>query len=112
MKGNLLYTCQKSSTKCINDDFNWVLYLEMTNYMLNILLRDTDFITMANSLEVRVPFLDHKLVEYVFSIPGNIKKSSKIPKSLLIKPLPVVLPKQAIYRRKMGFIFPFAVWLK
>lgn len=55
------------------DVFNQVSYLEMTNYMTDILLRDADFMSMAHSLEVRVPLVDHRLIEYVFSIPGKFK---------------------------------------
>src|ERR1700704_868077 len=59
------------------DPVNRVSYLELTNYMANTLLRDGDCMSMANGLEVRVPLLDHKLAEYVLSIPGDMKIDSR-----------------------------------
>ena len=50
-------------------DFTIVSYLETMHYMQNMLLRDTDMMSMSFPLEVRVPFMDHKLVEYMFSLP-------------------------------------------
>jgi asparagine synthase (glutamine-hydrolysing) len=54
------------------DPVNRVSYLELRNYMLNTLLRDTDFMSMAHGLEVRVPLIDHKLIEYLFTLPGAL----------------------------------------
>lgn len=84
---------------------------EITTYMQNVLLRDTDQMSMAVALEVRVPFLDYKLVEYVLGIPDEYKKPL-IPKKLLVDSLNGLLPDEIIYRKKMGFVFPWAVWLK
>jgi asparagine synthase (glutamine-hydrolysing) len=66
------------------DDFTAVSCLESRSYMVNTLLRDTDAMSMANSLEVRVPFLDHPIVEYVTRLPGSIKRTNGTPKSLLV----------------------------
>src|SRR5205823_851520 len=55
------------------DEVNAVSYLELTQYMRNVLLRDADVMSMAHSLEVRVPFLDHELVELVAGLPGGYK---------------------------------------
>lgn len=84
--------------------------VEMQTYMQNVLLRDTDQMSMASSLEVRVPFLDHKLVEYVFKIPDTLKYPHT-PKQLLVESLGI-LPDEVVNRPKMGFLLPWTVWLK
>lgn len=94
------------------DVVNQVSYLEMRNYMVDILLRDTDAMSMAHSLEVRVPFLDHKLVESVLSVPGKFKFKQGIRKPLLINSLDRPLPKTVANRKKMGFVFPLEKWMK
>lgn len=87
-------------------------YLDLSFYMQNQLLKDTDFMSMKHSVEVRVPFLDHKLVEYVSSLPISLKLGGIRPKSLLIEAIKDILPKEVWERKKMGFTFPFVVWLK
>ncbi len=84
---------------------------EMSTYMQNVLLRDADQMSMAVALEVRVPFLDYELVEYVLGINDEFKKP-QIPKKLLVDSLQGLLPDEIIHRKKMGFVFPWAVWLK
>ncbi|MEO5570209.1 MAG: asparagine synthase (glutamine-hydrolyzing) [Bacteroidia bacterium] len=84
---------------------------EITTYMQNVLLRDTDQMSMAVALEVRVPFLDYKLVEYVLGIPDEYKKPL-YPKKLLVDSLNGLLPDEIVHRKKMGFVFPWEVWLK
>lgn len=84
---------------------------EITTYMQNVLLRDTDQMSMAVALEVRVPFLDYELAEYVLGIPDAFKKPV-IPKKLLVDSLGDLLPHEVVHRPKMGFVFPWAVWLK
>jgi len=93
------------------DIFNRISRYEMSLYMGNMLLRDTDAMSMASSLEVRVPLLDHKLVEWVFSLPGAMK-SGKHPKQLLIEALGLKLPPEITDRTKMGFALPFERWLR
>ena len=89
-----------------------VSYLEMTHYMATTLLRDTDMMSMAHGLEIRVPLLDHKLVELMFSIPSNIKIKQGIPKHLLVNSLTRKLPELIVRRKKMGFTLPFEVWMR
>lgn len=84
---------------------------EMTTYMQNVLLRDSDQMSMAHALEVRVPFLDHELVEYVLSLPDDLKRPLT-PKKLLVDSLPDLLPDYIVNRPKMGFVFPWRDWLK
>ncbi len=83
---------------------------EMQTYMQNILLRDTDQMSMASSLEVRVPFLDHKLIEYAYQIPDKFKYPHT-PKQLLIEAMNI-LPAEIVNRPKMGFLLPWDLWLK
>lgn len=85
--------------------------LEIQNYTQSILLRDTDQMSMRNSLEVRVPFLDYKFVEYVLSIPNSIKIECKS-KALFTNSLRDLLPKDIVSRKKMGFNLPIENWLK
>lgn len=84
---------------------------EINTYMQNVLLRDTDQMSMASALEVRVPFLDYKLAEYVLSLPDAIKFPAS-PKKLLVESLGDMLPPEIVNRPKMGFTFPWSVWMK
>jgi len=68
--------------------------------------------SMYHSIEVRVPFLDHKLVEYLSSLPSDLKLSKKLNKPLLIEAISDLLPPEIFTRPKMGFTFPFQKWLK
>jgi asparagine synthase (glutamine-hydrolysing) len=94
------------------DAINRVSYLELTQYMANILLRDTDQMSMAHALEVRVPLIDHQLVELMLGFPGPLKMNRETPKHLLVRALKDLLPDSIVYRRKQGFTFPFAEWLR
>ncbi len=85
--------------------------LELDGYLRNTLLRDTDVMSMAHSLEVREPLLDTRLVEYVLTLPSNLKLSPKVNKPLLVAATGT-LPKAATDRQKMGFSFPLEAWLK
>jgi asparagine synthase (glutamine-hydrolysing) len=89
-----------------------VTRLELKNYMAHTLLRDTDAMSMAHSLEVRVPLIDHKLVEFVTTIPANLKLRNGQTKYLLINALRDVLPPEVINRRKQGFEMPVAAWMR
>jgi asparagine synthase (glutamine-hydrolysing) len=84
---------------------------EISTYMQNVLLRDTDQMSMAHALEVRVPFIDYTLVEYVLGLPDKFKETSS-PKKLLIDSLGDLLPEQIVNRPKMGFTFPWKNWMK
>ncbi len=94
------------------DPINRVSYFESIFYMRNTLLRDSDFMSMAHGLELRVPFLDKSLVEDCFGIPGKRKLQGKLPKSLLLASLGVELPPEIVNRPKRGFTLPFERWLR
>lgn len=89
----------------------WVSQAEISTYMQNVLLRDTDQMSMAHALEVRVPFLDYQLVEYVMQLPDHIK-NPLTPKKLLVDSLGDLLPSEIVNRPKMGFTLPWASWMK
>lgn len=88
-----------------------ISYMEISTYMQNVLLRDSDQMSMAHSLEVRVPFLDHKLVEYALGVPDFAKYPHK-PKRLLIDAFEDILPEEVWNRKKMGFVLPYEKWMK
>jgi asparagine synthase (glutamine-hydrolysing) len=94
-----------------SDIFNTVSKLELNLYMANMLLRDTDAMSMAHSLEVRVPLLDHKLVEWVYALPGEMKSGGHSAKSFFVEALGNDLPSEVANRTKMGFTLPFEKWL-
>ena len=79
--------------------------------MQNVLLRDTDQMSMSHALEVRVPFLDHELIEYVMHIPDAVK-FPHTPKKLLVDSFAELLPADIVGRPKMGFVLPWAKWMK
>ena len=84
---------------------------ELFTYLQNILLRDADQMSMAHTLEIRVPFLDHKLIEYVLQVPDSFKYPHS-PKKLLVDSVGDLLPSEIVNRQKMGFTLPWQIWLK
>jgi asparagine synthase (glutamine-hydrolysing) len=84
---------------------------ELIGYTQNVLLKDIDQFSMASALEVREPFFDYKLVEYVLQIPDKIKYP-KYPKSLLVEAIYPMLPDKIVHRPKMGFVLPFERWMR
>ena len=90
---------------------NKVSSLEIETYLQNVLLRDADQMGMANSLEIRVPFLDHNLVEYVLSLSDKLKYP-EYPKKLLVDSTKGWIPNEIINRKKMGFVFPWEKWMR
>jgi asparagine synthase (glutamine-hydrolysing) len=93
------------------DDYARVSWAELTGYMRRMLLRDADQMSMAVSLELRVPFLDHELVEYVLGLPEAAKKRYPGPKGLLVEACRDLLPPSVYRRPKAGFILPMKVWM-
>jgi asparagine synthase (glutamine-hydrolysing) len=93
------------------DSFNTVARLEARHYMGDTLLRDTDANSMRHSLEVRVPFLDLPLVNYVSALPGSVKRGGSS-KALLRMAGNHVLSKQISNRPKTGFTLPIGAWMR
>jgi asparagine synthase (glutamine-hydrolysing) len=87
-------------------------YLDMKTYLPGDILTKVDRMSMLVSLEARVPFLDHKLVEFAATIPSDVLVKNNDPKYLLKKAAERLLPKKVIYRPKMGFAVPIADWLR
>ncbi|MBL7918030.1 MAG: asparagine synthase, partial [Bacteroidia bacterium] len=85
--------------------------MEIKSYLLNVLLRDTDQMSMAVALEVREPFLDYKLTEFVLGISDEYKMPVT-PKKLLTDSVGDLIPNDIINRPKMGFTLPWQHWLK
>jgi asparagine synthase (glutamine-hydrolysing) len=82
---------------------------DLTGYTKNVLLRDTDAMSMARSLEVRVPYLDDELVEWVLALPGELKAGGG--KALLVEAARDLLPEEIFARKKHGFELPIARWM-
>lgn len=95
-----------------SDCVNTISMLELRGYMANTLLRDTDFMSMAHSLEVRVPFVDSEVVNYVLRLPGEWKLNGTRPKPLLADVFSDLLPPKFLERSKMGFTLPFEKWMR
>lgn len=88
------------------------LLTDQMTYLPNDLLVKVDIATMANSLEARSPFLDHKVIEFAASLPESIKMKRFETKSLLKRVAAKLVPKEVIYRRKMGFGVPIGNWFR
>lgn len=84
---------------------------ELMSYAIPLLLRDADQMSMAHALELRVPFFDHTLVEFLLQVPDTYKAASP-PKRLLVEALRPLLPERVLRRPKMGFSFPWVSWLR
>ncbi|MBA3831734.1 MAG: asparagine synthase (glutamine-hydrolyzing) [Chthoniobacterales bacterium] len=93
------------------DDFARTSWAELTGYMRRMLLRDSDQMSMAVSLELRVPFLDHELVEYVLGLPAAEKKRYGGTKGLLVEACRDLLPPAVYQRPKAGFALPMKNWM-
>jgi asparagine synthase (glutamine-hydrolysing) len=89
-----------------------ISFAEARTYMHDVLLRDTDQMSMAHSLEVRVPLLDHCLIEYLMRLPDGHKQPAGTPKRLLVESLNGLLPESIVRRPKQGFALPFDPWLR
>ncbi len=89
-----------------------VSWFELRTYMVDTLLRDTDSMSMYHSLEVRVPLLDHPLVEFVTALPDHLKRRPGVAKALLVEALGDLLPREIVRQPKRGFTFPWQRWLQ
>jgi asparagine synthase (glutamine-hydrolysing) len=87
-------------------------YLDLKLYLQDDILVKVDRASMASSLEVRAPFLDYELVEFVMNLPSSLKLRRFTSKVLLKKVMKGLLPKEVIHRKKKGFGVPIAKWVK
>ncbi|SIS47638.1 XrtA/PEP-CTERM system amidotransferase [Neptunomonas antarctica] len=103
------YYVNKSPTK---DPLALIQYLDMKTYLVGDILTKVDRASMAHALEVRVPLLDHKFIEWVSGLPSNVKLKGQEGKYILKKSLEPYLPNDVLYRPKMGFGVPLAKWFR
>lgn len=96
----------------IDDILRKMIYLEFKNRLPELLLMRVDKMSMATSVEARVPFLDYRLVEYSFKIDSTIKTKNNTTKYILKKAVEGIIPNEIIYRKKQGFAAPMNYWLK
>jgi len=89
-----------------------ISWLEMRSYMASTLLRDTDSVSMAQSLEVRVPLLDTLLMEFVSALPDAARRRPGAPKALLVEAIRDLLPGEILAQRKRTFTLPWEEWLR
>jgi asparagine synthase (glutamine-hydrolysing) len=95
-----------------DDLLNELLYIDINSYLPEDLLVKMDIATMANSLEARVPFLDHEFMEFVAGIPSHFKLKDSRTKFILKKAYSDFLPPAILKRKKMGFGVPISKWLR
>ncbi|MGQ0615358.1 MAG: asparagine synthase (glutamine-hydrolyzing) [Planctomycetaceae bacterium] len=95
-----------------DDWLSRLLYVDVKTYLCDDILTKVDRASMAVSLEVRCPLLDHVLMEYVAGLPASWKLRGATGKHLFKKALETVLPKETLYRSKMGFGVPVGAWLR
>lgn len=94
------------------DDLNDVLYADMHLVLANDMLQKVDLMSMANALEVRVPFLDYRIVNFMFSLPASYKIDKRRRKKILIDAFRNDLPEQIFTRPKHGFEVPLLKWFR
>jgi asparagine synthase (glutamine-hydrolysing) len=127
MKNELYTSSFKELTKGIDSvdlTVNWykkadaekfidkTLFVDVMSYLPEDLLVKVDIASMANSLEARSPFLDHKLMEFAASLPADLKLRGMETKYLLKHTLSDIVPKEILHRKKMGFGVPIDVWFR
>ncbi len=94
------------------DLFSVASLADVRGYMTDVLLRDSDVMSMRHSLELRVPFVDRPFVNWVSAQPTRFKHTPDQPKSALADALADVLPPGLLQRKKRGFTLPYAVWMR
>jgi asparagine synthase (glutamine-hydrolysing) len=95
-----------------SDFLTRMTYLELKLRLPELLLMRVDKITMAASIEARVPFLDHELVEYAMGVPRKFKVQGKTGKHILKRALESILPHDLLYSKKRGFGAPIREWFR
>jgi asparagine synthase (glutamine-hydrolysing) len=85
---------------------------ELRTYMTDVLLRDSDVMSMTQSLELRVPFVDRVLLEWLWAQPDHFKYDPRVGKRALADATADLVPAAIRNRRKQGFTLPFALWMR
>jgi asparagine synthase (glutamine-hydrolysing) len=99
-------------TRELADPVDRAMYMDLKMYMVDQLLHQQDKMSMAVSLEARVPYLDHRLVELAATIPVGLKMTRSEPKALLKRLAERYVPRECIYRPKKGFGAPVDAWMR
>jgi asparagine synthase (glutamine-hydrolysing) len=94
------------------DPLKTVQYIDLKTYLVGDILTKVDRASMAHSLEVRVPFLDHKFIEWAFKLESSANLQQGVGKFSLKKLMEPHLPEDVLYRKKMGFSVPLADWFR
>jgi asparagine synthase (glutamine-hydrolysing) len=108
---NQEYYCRIFENAPVAGFLNQLAYADLKTHLVSLLMRQ-DKMSMAAAIETRVPFLDHELVEFAFSLPESFKVRAQTGKYLVKKLAEQKLSKELIYRRKMGFPVPLTQWLQ
>jgi asparagine synthase (glutamine-hydrolysing) len=95
-----------------DDPLALIQYLDLKTYLVGDINTKVDRASMAHSLEVREPLMDHPLVEWLATLPSGLKVKGQEGKYLLKKALEPQLPREVLYRPKMGFAVPLARWFR
>ena len=111
--GQVLEDVHRHASACNpRDDLDLLSYLYSKIYMCDDILTKVDRASMMNSLEVRAPILDHRVVEFLASLPGRYKLRGMTMKYVMKRALESKLPAEILHRKKKGFGIPVAEWLK
>lgn len=108
-------TIYKNYMDCLDEragTINQVSYLDLKTHLGDVLMRDVDAMSMAFSLETRIPLIDHKLVEFAATIPPELKLRNGQKKYIFLEAIKELLPDEVLMRPKMGFAFPLSIWLR
>jgi asparagine synthase (glutamine-hydrolysing) len=95
-----------------DDPLSMIQYLDMKTYLPGDILTKVDRASMAHALEVRVPLLDHQLVEWISGLPPEMKLKGSEGKYIFKKSMEKYLPHDILYRKKQGFAVPLASWFR
>ena len=95
-----------------DDPLSRIQYLDLKSYLVGDILTKVDRASMAHSLEVRVPILDHQVVEWIARLPSRLKLKGREGKYLFKKALEPMLPSEVLYRPKQGFAVPIERWFR
>lgn len=106
------FLIKKFEESAAEDFLDQLLYVDMNSYLPEDLLVKMDIATMANSLEARIPFLDHKFMELAAGIPSCLKLKGSVSKFILKEAFSDLLPRPILKRRKMGFGVPVSRWFR
>lgn len=102
----------RHAARAPSDPLSLVQYLDMKTYLVGDILTKVDRASMAHSVEVREPLLDHPLMEWLAGLPPDLKLRGREGKFLFKKALEPYLPADILYRPKMGFAVPLAGWFR